>query len=85
MELPYFSISGPVSTLGRERITIGGHSRHHQGHLGPGGLVVADGWEQQVVLGTEGPGQEGGGKGADRLPGPALQPRPAERLPGNPG
>lgn len=23
---------------------------------------MADGWEQQVILGTEGPGQEGGGK-----------------------
>lgn len=42
----------PVGTApipSRERVTIGGHGRHHQGHLGPGGLVVADGWEQQVV------------------------------------
>lgn len=32
-------------------LTVDRHGGHHQGHLGPAGLVVADGGQQQVVLG----------------------------------
>lgn len=31
-------------------LTVDGHGRHHKGHLGPAGFVVADGRQKQVVL-----------------------------------
>lgn len=54
----------------RERITIGSHGRHHQGHLGPRGLVVADGREQQVVLGNKGATPGGWRKRCGQAPHP---------------
>lgn len=51
-ECPPSSLQDPSPY--REGITIGSHGGHHQGHLGPRGLIVADGWEQQVVLGNTG-------------------------------
>lgn len=31
-------------------LTVYRHGRHHQGHLGPAGFVVADGRKQEVIL-----------------------------------